>query len=190
MLQPHAGGDLGAGAYRFVPRPTDERGVHGAQPAPGQIIIERRCRHATGAALYGRDARSSDRLFWPVDSEAVATFTFRGFTFIRSKTRRGKFQIKRKSRRTACGKSCKPSNRNCDGACTSRFPSREDGCSRSSPATSTTTRADKRSDTDRVPLPRHQSLVSHATEAEPERLDDLGAHQAVGRRLGPEPANP
>src|ERR1700738_3853395 len=41
---------------------------------------------------------------------------------------------------TACRQSCKPSNRNCDGACISRFPSREDGCSRSSPATSTTTR--------------------------------------------------
>ena len=39
-----------------------------------------------------------------------------------------------------CGQSCKPSNRNCDEACISRFPSREDGCSRSSPATSTTTR--------------------------------------------------
>src|SRR5450755_2028827 len=41
---------------------------------------------------------------------------------------------------TACRQSCKPSNRNCDGACISRFPSREDGCGRSSPATSTTTR--------------------------------------------------
>ena len=40
----------------------------------------------------------------------------------------------------ACRQSCKPSNRNCDGAFISRFPSREDGCSRSSPATSTTTR--------------------------------------------------
>src|SRR6202158_2001270 len=50
--------------------------------------------------------------------------------------------------------------------------------------------ADKRSDTDRVPLPRHQSLAAHATAAEPERLDDLGADQAVGRRLASETANP
>src|SRR5258708_625476 len=50
--------------------------------------------------------------------------------------------------------------------------------------------ADKRSDTDRVPLPRHQSLATHATAAEPEGLDDLGADQAVGRRLAPSTANP
>src|SRR6476660_7013639 len=30
----------------------------------------------------------------------------------------------------ACRQSYKPSNRNCDGACISRFPNREDGCSR------------------------------------------------------------
>src|ERR1700726_5025339 len=48
----------------------------------------------------------------------------------------------------------------------------------------------RRSDTDRVPLPRHQSLAAHATEAEPEGLDDLGADQAVGRRLAPSTANP
>ena len=40
--------------------------------------------------------------------------------------------------------------------------------------------ADKQFDTDRVPIPRHQSLAAHATAAEPERLDDLGADQAVG----------
>jgi RNA-directed DNA polymerase len=50
--------------------------------------------------------------------------------------------------------------------------------------------ADKRSDTDRVSLPRHQSLAAHATAAEPERLDDLGGDQAVGRRLAPATANP
>src|ERR1700738_3471107 len=45
-------------------------------------------------------------------------------------------------------------------------------------------------DPDRVPIPRYQSLAAHATAAEPERLDDLGADQAVGRRLAPETANP
>src|SRR5260370_19023571 len=50
--------------------------------------------------------------------------------------------------------------------------------------------ADKQFDTDRVPIPRYQSLAAHATAAEPERLDDLGADQAVGRRLAPETANP
>src|SRR6478609_10887042 len=46
--------------------------------------------------------------------------------------------------------------------------------------------ADKQFDTDRVPIPRHQSLAAHATAAETERLEDLGADQAVGRRLVPE----
>jgi hypothetical protein len=50
--------------------------------------------------------------------------------------------------------------------------------------------ADKRSDADRVPLRRHQSLATHASAAEPERLDDLGADQAVGRRLAPATTNP
>jgi len=50
--------------------------------------------------------------------------------------------------------------------------------------------ADKRTDTDRVPLPRHQSLATHAAAAEPEGLDDMGADQAVGRRLAPATANP
>src|ERR1700722_19948109 len=66
MFQPHAGGDLGAGAYRCVPRPTDERSVRGAQPGPGQIVKSRRCRHANSAALAnGGGARlsSADRSF-------------------------------------------------------------------------------------------------------------------------------
>jgi hypothetical protein len=50
--------------------------------------------------------------------------------------------------------------------------------------------ADKQFDTDRLRIPRHQSLAAHATAAEPEGLDDLGADQAVGRRLAPETANP
>ena len=41
--------------------------------------------------------------------------------------------------------------------------------------------ADKRSDTDRVPLPRHQSMAAHAAAAEPEGRDDLGAGRAVGQ---------
>jgi RNA-directed DNA polymerase len=112
------------------------------------------------------------------------TFTFLGFTFICSKTRRANYKSNGSPGGTACRQSCKLSNRNCDGACISRFPSREDGCTRSSPATSTTSGADERSDTDRIPLPRHQSLAAHATAAEPERLDDLGADQAVGPTTG------
>jgi len=49
------------------------------------------------------------------------TFNFLGFTFICSKTRRGKFQIKRNLDATACGRSYRPSSRSCDGGCISRF---------------------------------------------------------------------
>ena len=55
------------------------------------------------------------------------TFTFLGFTFICGKSRRGKFQIKRKSRPDRMRASCKLSNRNCSGAGTSRFPNGESG---------------------------------------------------------------
>ena len=67
-------------------------------------------------------------------------FTFLGFIFICSKTRRGKFQIKRKSRRDRMRVKLQPTNRNCGGVCVGRFPNRESGCSKSSPATSIITR--------------------------------------------------
>src|SRR5438552_11107211 len=50
--------------------------------------------------------------------------------------------------------------------------------------------ADKQRVTVRVPIPRYQSLAANAAVAEPKRWDDLGADQAVGRRLAPETANP
>ena len=50
--------------------------------------------------------------------------------------------------------------------------------------------ADKRSDTDRVSLPRHQPMATHATAAKSEGLDDQGTDHAVGQRLAPKTANP
>ena len=55
------------------------------------------------------------------------TFNFLGFTFICGKSRRGKFQLKRKTRRDRMRAKLKESRRNCDGGCTSRSPNREDG---------------------------------------------------------------
>ena len=117
------------------------------------------------------------------------TFTFLSFTFICSKTRRGKFQIKTEvPAGPACRQSCKPSNGNCDGTCISRFPSREDGCGRSSPATLTLPRgAGKQFDTDRVLIPRHQSLAVHATAAGARKTGRPGSGvEAVGGRPAPE----
>src|SRR4029077_105846 len=50
--------------------------------------------------------------------------------------------------------------------------------------------ADKRSDTDRVSLPRHQPMATHAAAAKSEGLDDLGTGRAVGQRLAPKTAHP
>jgi hypothetical protein len=50
--------------------------------------------------------------------------------------------------------------------------------------------ADKRSDTDRVSLPRHQPVATHAAAAKSEGLDDQGTDRAVGQRLAPTTANP
>src|SRR5450759_633606 len=50
--------------------------------------------------------------------------------------------------------------------------------------------ADKRSDTDRVSLPRHQPMATHAAAAKSEGLDDQGTDLAVGQRLAPKTANP
>jgi len=67
------------------------------------------------------------------------TFNFLGFTFICGKTRAGRFQIRRKPERTACGQSSRCSKRRCGGACTSRSHFKENGCGTSFAATSTIT---------------------------------------------------
>jgi hypothetical protein len=50
--------------------------------------------------------------------------------------------------------------------------------------------ADKRSNTDRASLPRHQPMATHAAAAKSEGLDDQGTDRAVGQRLAPKTANP
>ena len=67
------------------------------------------------------------------------TFSFLGFTFICGKSRQDTFQLKRKTRRDRMRAKFERSNRKCGGACISRSPCRENGCSRSSAATSITT---------------------------------------------------
>ena len=55
------------------------------------------------------------------------TFNFLGFIFICDKSRRGKFLIKRKTRRDRMRAKLQASRRSCDGGCISRFPNRENG---------------------------------------------------------------
>ena len=118
------------------------------------------------------------------------TFTFLGFTFICSKTRRGKFQIKRRSRRDRMRVKLQAIKQELRRSMHQPIPQQGRWLQQVVTGYFNYHAVPKRSDTDRVPLPRHQSLAAHATAAEPERLDDLGADQAVGRRLAPATANP
>ena len=101
----------------------------------------------------------------------------------------GKFQIKRKSRRDRCRQSCKPSNRNCDGAFNvSRSPQGRwlqqvvTGYFNyhAVPTNSSTLTAF---------LFHVTNLWRRATAVERESWT-VEVHQAVGRRLAPETANP
>ena len=119
------------------------------------------------------------------------TFTFLGFIFICSKTRRGKFQIKRKSRRDRMRVKLQAIKRELRRRIKSANPRTgkvaEAGRHR---LLQLSRSADKRSDTDRVSLPRHQPMATHTTAAKSEGLDDQGTDHAVGQRLAPKTANP
>ena len=54
----------------------------------------------------------------------AATFGFLGFTFICGKTRRGRFQLQRKTRVTACGRSFRRSRGSYGVECTGQFPNK------------------------------------------------------------------
>ena len=63
------------------------------------------------------------------------TFKFLGFAFICGRSRGASSSSNGKPGAIACGQSSRRSRRSCDGACTSRYPSRDDGWRRSSGAT-------------------------------------------------------
>ena len=89
------------------------------------------------------------------------------------------------------GEAARRSKRNCDGACISRSPSREDGWSRSSPATSPTTRC-RRTVRSLTAFRIHVTDLWLRTLRRRSQKDanDLGADHAAGRRLAPATANP
>ena len=119
------------------------------------------------------------------------TFTFLGFTFICSKTRRGKFQIKRKSRRDRMRAKLQAIKQELRRSMHQPIPKQGRWLQQvvtgyfnyhAVPTNSSSLSA----------------FLSHVTNlwrrtlkcAEPKRWDDLGADQAVGRTLAPETANP
>ena len=102
----------------------------------------------------------------------------------------GKFLIQRKTRRDRMRAKLRRSRRRCDGACTSRSPSRGNGWGRWSAATSTTMPCRPTGEHWGVPGPGHRPLAARAPASQPEGSAHLGADEATGRRLAPETAHP
>jgi RNA-directed DNA polymerase len=125
------------------------------------------------------------------------TFTFLGFTFICSKTRRGKFLIKRKSRRDRMRAKLLAIKQELQRRMHQPIPQQGKWLKQvvtgyfnyhAVPTNGPTLTAFLFHVTN-LWRPRHQSLAAHAAAAEPEGLDDMGADQAFGRRLAPATAN-
>ena len=119
------------------------------------------------------------------------TFNFLGFTFICGKTRAGKFQLKRKTRRDRMRAKLKDDQGgDCGGACTSRSPSRESGW------------AGRRGYFTYHAVPTNARALDafrhHVTDlwrrtlraSQPEGPDHVGTDDAAGGRLAPETAHP
>jgi RNA-directed DNA polymerase len=118
------------------------------------------------------------------------TFTFLGFTFICSKSKRGRFQIRRKSRRDRAGEDPRAQG----GAATAHAPvdSRtgkmaEAGRHR---LLQLPCGADQQSDARRLPLLCHRTLEADAPAAQPNGRHDLDADDAARQRLAPQAARP
>ena len=119
------------------------------------------------------------------------TFTFLGFIFICNKTRRGKIPDQTEVP-TGSHAGQAASHQTGTAAAYASANSRTGNVAETDRhrLLQLPRGADKRSDTGRVPLPRHQSMATHAPAAKPEGLDDQGTDRAAGRRLAPTTANP
>jgi hypothetical protein len=106
------------------------------------------------------------------------TFNFLGFSFICGKSRRGKFLLKRKTRRDRMRAKLQAIKQELRQR-TGRQGLLQLSC-----------RADQQSGAGCIPLLRHRTLATIAQATKPERRHDLGADHAVGQRLAPETEYP
>ena len=113
-------------------------------------------------------------------------FTFLGFIFICSNWPAA-IQINGRPDGTVCGRSCKPSNRNCGGVCMSQFRQGK-WLSRSSPVTSTITRCRQTVRSDRVSF--HVSTYGDARAVVQQKDGPLGSGPRGWPMMAPKPANP
>src|SRR5712675_1437101 len=109
------------------------------------------------------------------------TFNFLGFTFICGKSRRGKFLLKRKTRRDRMRAAAQAPADPGPGemAETGRQGLLQLPC-----------RADQQSGAGCIPLLRHRTLATIAQATQSERRHDVAADHAVGQRLAPETGYP
>ena len=119
------------------------------------------------------------------------TFNFLGFTFICGKSRRGKFLIKRKTRRDRMRAKLQEVKEELRRRMHQPIPEQgkvaEAGRQR---LLQLPRRADQQSGAGRVPSLGHRTLAAVATAAQPERRHDLEAEHATGQRLAPQTAYP
>jgi len=119
------------------------------------------------------------------------SFNFLGFTFICSKSRRGKFLLKRKTRRDRMRAKLQAIQA---GAAAAQAPA-DPGPGEMAETgrqglLQLSCRADQQSGAGCIPLLRHRTLATIAQATQPERRHDLGADYAVGQRLAPETEYP
>ena len=119
------------------------------------------------------------------------TFNFLGFTFICGKSRRGKFLIKRKTRRDRMRAKLQAIKQELRRRMHQPIPDTgkmaETGRHR---ILQLPRGADQQSGARRLPLLRHRTLAALAPAPQPERRHDLGADHAARQRLAPETAHP
>ena len=119
------------------------------------------------------------------------TFNFLGFTFICGKTRAGKFQIKRKTRRDRMRAKLKMIKEEMRRRMHRPIPEQGKWLGQvvrgyfNYHAVPTNA-----SCTARVPAPCHRPLAAHAAASQPEGSDDVGTDDAAGGRLAPETDHP
>ena len=119
------------------------------------------------------------------------TFDFLGFTFICGKTRSGKFQLRRKSRRDRMKAKLRMIKEELRQRMHQSIPvqgrwlRRVVGGYFNYHAV-----ADQRACPGRVPAPCHRPLAAHATASQSEGSDDVGADDATGGRVAPETKHP
>ena len=147
----------------------------------------------TAAGAQSDAATNNKRLFILQSCSGCKpeTFDFLGFTFICGKTRSGKFQLRRKSRRDRMKAKLRMIKEELRQRMHQSIPVQGRWLRRVVGGYfNYHARADQRACPGRVPAPCHRPLAAHATASQSEGSDDVGADDATGGRVAPETKHP